>query len=229
MRWFAWGTVPFDTSKRTPWTMEADVDFSKFKTSDWLKVGGALGLLIFGFFSWITVDGPAGFGGNSGGNVFDFFWTGTLPWILVIGTGVITVLLLMGTIKPGSVPWPLIMLAATGLAALLLLIRLIFNPLEVKDAIEAGGGSVGRGIGMIVSVLAGLAAFAGAFLGFKESGGDLNDLKDINKMKGQFGGGGTPPPPAPGGYGTPPPPPGGMAPPPPPGGGTPPPPPPPGR
>lgn len=57
------------------------MDFSKFKTSDWLKVGGAAGFLIFGFFDWVTVDGPAGFGslGSAGGNVFDFFWTGTLP------------------------------------------------------------------------------------------------------------------------------------------------------
>ncbi|HRE03571.1 MAG TPA: hypothetical protein PLV68_19900, partial [Ilumatobacteraceae bacterium] len=57
--------------------------------------------------------------------------------------------------------------------------------------------------GMILSAISGLVAFAGAFLGFKESGGDFNDLKDINKIKGQFGGGnggGTPPPP-PGGYG----------------------------
>ena len=49
---------------------------------------------------------------------------------------------------------------------------------------------------------------------FKESGGDLNDLKDINKIKSQFGnsggtsmGGGTPPPPPPPGMSPPPPPP----------------------
>src|SRR5688500_1535562 len=34
----------------------ASVDISKFKTSDWLKMGGALGFLIFGFFDWISVD-----------------------------------------------------------------------------------------------------------------------------------------------------------------------------
>jgi hypothetical protein len=198
------------------------VDFSKFKPSDWLKVGGAAGFFIFGFFDWVTVEGPGGFGSAGGGNVFDFFWTGILPWLLVLATGVITVLLIMGTVKPGSLPWPLIFLAATGLAALLLLIRLIFNPLEGSDTIEALGGSVGRGIGMILSVLSGLAAFAGAFLGFKESGGNFNDLKDMNKIKGQFGGGGgggTPPPPPPpgGGYSPPPPPPpSGSAPPPPP-------------
>jgi hypothetical protein len=187
------------------------VDLSKFKTSDWLKVGGAIGFLIFGFFDWVTVDGPAGFGaiGSAGGNVFDFFWTGTLPWILVIATGVITFLLVTGTMKPGTLPWPLIFLAATGLAALLLLIRLLFNPLEGSDALEGSGFEIGRGIGMILSVISGLVAFAGAFLGFKESGGDFNDLKDMNKIKGAFQGAGesAPPPPPPPGMSPPPPPP----------------------
>jgi hypothetical protein len=186
------------------------VDFSKFKTSDWLKIGGAVGFLIFGFFDWVSIDGPAGFGSASGGNVFDFFWTGTLPWILILATGLITFLIVTGTMKAGTLPWPLIFLAATGLAALLLLIRLIFNPIDGSDAIESLGGSVGRGIGMILSVIAGLIAFAGAFMGFKETGGDFNDLKDMNKIKGAFQGSGAdnaPPPPPPPGMTPPPPPP----------------------
>jgi hypothetical protein len=187
------------------------VDLSKFKTSDWLKVGGAIGFLIFGFFHWTTVEGPGGVDLGSGFNVFHFFFTGTLPWILIIGTGVITFLLVNGTMKSGSLPWPLIMLIATGLAALLLLIRLLFNPLDGKDFLESAGGSVGRGIGLILSVISGLVAFAGAFLGFKESGGDFNDLKDMNKLKGAFQGGGNdsapPPPPPPPGMAPPPPPP----------------------
>ncbi len=61
------------------------MDFSKFKTSDWLKAGGALGFLIFGFFSWVKIDFGADLGfavDDSGGNVFDFFFTGIVPWIL---------------------------------------------------------------------------------------------------------------------------------------------------
>ena len=125
---------------------------SKLKTSDWMKIGGAIGFFIFGFFHWTTVEAD-GLGSDSGFNVFHFFLTGTVPWILVIGTGVITLLLAMGKLKPGNVPWPLIMLVATGLAALLLLIRLIFNPVEGKDVIESVGGSVGRGIGLILSAI----------------------------------------------------------------------------
>ncbi len=190
------------------------MDLSKFKTSDWLKVGGALAFFIFGFFSWISVDYGGEFGGFGvdGGNVFNFFFTGIIPWILIIGTGVITALIVMGTLKK-NLPWPLIMLAATALSTLLLLIRFIFNPLEGKDALdELGGVSIGRGIGLILCFISGLVVFAGAFLGFKESGGDLNDLTDVNKLKSQFNTGGgsagsVPPPPPPGSMTPPPPPP----------------------
>ena len=175
------------------------MDFSKFKTSDWLKIGGAVVFLIFGFMSWIntTLDGVDVPGAETG-NVFDFFFTGTIPWVLVIGTGVITFLLVNGTMKAGSKPWPLIMLGATGLAALLLLIRVIVNPLDNKDLVESLGFEVGRGIGMLGSVAGGLLAFAGSLMGFTESGGNLSDLKDMNKMKSQFGGGSSAPPPPPG-------------------------------
>lgn len=180
------------------------MDFSKFKTSDWLKIGGAIVFLIFGFMNWITtsIDGIDVPGADTG-NVFDFFFTGTIPWILVLGTGVITFLLVNGTMKVGGLPWPLIMLLATGLAAVLLLIRLIFNPLENKDLAESLGFEIGRGIGMIGSAVGGVLAFAGALMGYQETGGNLSDLKDMNKMKSQFGGGGNPPPPP----GMPPPPP----------------------
>ena len=194
------------------------MDFSKFKTSDWLKIGGALGFLIFGFFDWISVDTPGGTGGlggsNTGGNVFDFTWTGVIPWLLILATGVITFLLATGTMKPGKLPWPLIMLGATALAALLLLIRLIFNPLDGKDQLEAIGFDVGRAFGMIASVIAGLVALAGAVMGFTESGGSFSDLKDMDKLKSQFNtggaavaGGAPPPPPPPPPAGGPPPPP----------------------
>ena len=196
------------------------MDFSKFKTSDWLKIGGAAAFIIFGFFPWVKVS----FAGSSesGENVFSFFWTGILPWILIVGVGVVTFLMINGTIKKGSLPWPLMILGASALAALLMIIRVIFNPIAGADQLSGlGGASVGRGIGMILSTLASLAVAAGGFLGFKESGGDLNDLKDVNKLKGAFNQGGTATPPPPPGM-TPPPPP-----PPPPGGMTPPPPPPP--
>ena len=164
------------------------MDISKFKTSDWLIIGGAVGFLIFGFLDWISVD-VGGFGSVSGGNVFDFFFTGTVPWLLIMASAVITVLLATGNLKADQAPWPLILLGATGLAGLLLLIRIIFNPID-----DGGFGvDAGRAIGMILSVISGLVAAAGGFMKFTESGGNLSDLTDIDKMKAEFTGDDEPP------------------------------------
>ncbi len=169
------------------------MDFSKFKTPDWLIIGGAIGIFIFGFFEWVTVS-VSGFGisaSASGGNVFDFFFTGTIPWFLIIGSAVITVLLVMGVLKEEQAPWPLILLATTAVAALLLLIRLIFNPLDVPSEID-----VGRGIGMILSVISGIVAAVGGYLNFTSRGGDIKDLGDMDKLKASFSkSDATPPPP----------------------------------
>ena len=195
------------------------MDFSRFKTSDWLMVAGGLGFLIFGtFFDWIDVS-IDGLGSGSGANAFDFFFTGAVPWILIVGVGVIAFLLAGGVIKPGGAPWPLILLAAAALGTLLVLIRLIFPGLgEDTDGLD-----IGRGVGLILSTISAAVALAGAFMNFTASGGTLSDLTDMDKMRGSFGrpAGGTPPPPPPPGGSAPPPggsapPPGGSAPPPPP-------------
>ncbi len=175
------------------------MDFSTFKTPDWLIIGGGVGIFIFGFFNWVTVS-FAGITAAAGGNVFDFFWTGTIPWILLIASAVVTFLLVQGTLKKDQLPWPLVLLAATGLAALLLLIRFIFNPISGSGM---AGVDVGRGIGMILSVVAGIVAVVGAFLNFQASGGNIKDLTDVDKLKSSFSKGDAademppPPPPAP--------------------------------
>ncbi|HYN31087.1 MAG TPA: hypothetical protein VES40_00565 [Ilumatobacteraceae bacterium] len=155
------------------------MDFSKFKTPDWLMIGGGIGIFIFGFFKWVTVS-VSGFS-VSAGNVFDFFFTGTIPWFLVIGAAVITVLLALDVLKEGQAPWPLILLAMTAVAALLLLIRLIFNPLDAPGEVD-----VGRGIGMILSVVSGIVAAVGGYLNFTSKGGDIKELGDMDKLKASF-------------------------------------------
>ena len=183
------------------------MDFSRFKTSDWLKIGGALGMLIFGFFNWVgaEVDGidvPA-----ADNNVFDFFFTGTLPWILVIGSAVVTFLLVQGIMKRNNTPWDTIIFAALALAALLLLIRLLFNPIEDSDVLEASGYEFTRDIGMYLSVISGLVAAVGGFLAFKESGGSMDDFKKLAANRNTGPSSGMAPPPPPGGSTPPPPPP----------------------
>lgn len=167
------------------------MDISKFKTHDWLVIGGGIGMIIFGlFFDWWKI---SGFG--SGANAFDFFFTGTVPWLLLIAAAVVTVLLAMEKIDAKSLPWPLVIALATVLAAVLLLIRFIFNP-GAPDGVD-------RGIGLILAVIAGLVSAAGGVMGFLASGGSIADLADMNKMKSAFdkgddnGGSPMPPPPPP--------------------------------
>lgn len=167
------------------------MDFSKFKTSDWLKVGGAIGFFIFGFLDWAKYD----FAGQSvtGNSVFDYPLRGIVSWILVIGTGVVTVLLAQGK-SVGKMQWPLVMLLATAVATILMLLLVIMGP-------DDSGVDFKPAIGLYLAFAATIVSLVGSFLGFKETGGDLNDLKDINKIKGSFGqgggGGSTPPPPPP--------------------------------
>jgi hypothetical protein len=166
------------------------MDFSKFKTYDWLMIGGGLGMLIFGLFlDWLSA-GPF-----SAGNAFDFFFTGTIPWLLLVAVAVLVFLKVQGTLG-NNLPWPLIFLGATALSVLLLLIRVLFNP--------GAGDGVGRGSGMYLSFVSAIVSAVGAFMAFQAEGGNVKDLTDMNKLKGSFStgsgsssGGDTPPPPPP--------------------------------
>lgn len=149
------------------------MDISKFKTHDWLIIGGGIGMLIFGlFFDWLKA-GPF-----STGNAFDFFFTGTIPWLLLVAAAVVTVLLSMEKMDAKSLPWPLVIALATILAAVLLLIRFVFNP--------GATDGIGRGIGLILSFISGLVAAAGGVMGFMAAGGNVADFADMNKMKAAF-------------------------------------------
>lgn len=191
------------------------MDFSKFKPSDWLKAGGGLVMLIAYFLTWWSIDGAGSLGEVSG---TEYFFTGTIPWLLLIAVGVLTVLSALDIFKlPKTIPAPLVFLAASVLAFLLILVRFFSDGFDSGSAFGVNVDiPTSRGAGLFLALLAAIAVVAGSVLGFKESGGNLNDLKDVNKLKNSFGGpaGGPPPPP-------------GMQPPPPPPSSTPPPPPPP--
>jgi len=158
------------------------MDFSKFKTPDWLVIGGGLVFLIAGFLDWFTVDGAGGWG------AFDYTFTGLIPWILIVGAAVVTFLLAGGILKAGGAPWTLIVLGATGLGTLLVLLRLIMG----SDLGDQGGGpsniDLDRASGLWIAVIGALVATAGAFLSFQASGGNVRDLTDMDKMKSAFKG-----------------------------------------
>jgi hypothetical protein len=169
------------------------MDISKFKTHDWLVIAGGIGAIIFGlFFDWWKVQGFV-----SGANAFDFFFTGTVPWLLLVAAAVVTVLLATEKLDAKSLPWPLVIALVTLVAAILLLIRFVFNP-GAPDGVD-------RGTGLILTFIAGLVGAAGGVMGFMASGGAIADFADINKMKSAFDkgdksdnvGGGSPMPPPP--------------------------------
>jgi hypothetical protein len=168
------------------------MDFSKFKTPDWLMIGGGAAMLLLGFLlDWTSVD--TGFGSASGDGPFDYFLTGGIAWLLVVAVGVLAAMKAMEKLPP-SQPWPLIFLVATGLATLLMLLQIILGArFDFAD----------RGTGMYGAFIWAAIALAGAFLNFQASGGNLKDLTDVDKLKSSFAKDGgkdempPPPPPAP--------------------------------
>jgi quinol-cytochrome oxidoreductase complex cytochrome b subunit len=163
------------------------MDFSKFKTPDWLVIGGGLLFLIGGFLDWFQV--PGELGGQSAGNAFDFILTGLIPWVLIVGAAVITFLLASGRLNTGGPPWGLVILGATAIGALLVLIRLIIG----ADASELFSGvpsdadpALDRAGGLWICAIAAIVAAAGAFMSFQASGGNMRDLTDMEKMKSAF-------------------------------------------
>lgn len=151
------------------------MDFSKFKTSDWLMVGGGAAMLILGFvLPWSTVS----FGGfsESGDSPFNYFFTGGIAWLLTVAVGVLAFLRVTGKL-PENQPWTLIFVIASGLATLLMIIRLALGGRE--DFID-------RGIGMYLAFVWAAITLAGAFLNFQASGGELSDLTNMDKMKASF-------------------------------------------
>lgn len=153
------------------------MDLSKLKTTDWLKVGGAAGMLIFGFFNWAKFE----FMGmsTSGNNVFSYPVRGLISWILVIGIGVVTLLGAQGK-TIGKVKWPMISVLATGIATILMLLLIILGP-------DESGVDLKPTIGLYLAFISTIVAFVGSVLAFTSGGGNLKDLTDVNKLKDSFG------------------------------------------
>jgi len=223
------------------------MDLRAFKLSDWLKVGGGALFLIAGPLTWwkVTFDGGPLFGSESAPahGLGDYFGTVGIAWLLFIAIAVLTVLMRLGIVTmPSNLPVPLVFLAAAAIGALLVLFRFLFDGIDGGFGgfdLEDAGFDISRGLGAWLGLIATAAVVAGCVMGFTESGGNLADLKDVDKLKSELGtmtgalGGsrstssappaapasGMPPPPVPGG-GSAPPKPGGSAVPPVPGGGS---------
>ena len=122
------------------------------------------------------------FGGVSGDGPFDYFFTGGIAWILVVAVGVLAFLHAGGKL-PDTQPWSLIFLGATGLAAILMILRILIGGHDV------GGGSRSTAVPECMPPSSGPAShWPAAVMNFTASGGNFNDLKDMDKLKGSFSG-----------------------------------------
>ena len=140
--------------------------------SDWLIVAGGAIVLVFGLLRWFSWDiDNGGVRGSGKTNAFDFFLTGFVPWLLIIATAVIAVLLATQALNRGKVPWELVLLGATALGFVLIIIRLIvgYDPNISGTNVDV---DVSRGIGIWMSAVGALVATVGAFIGFRNTGLD---------------------------------------------------------
>jgi H+/Cl- antiporter ClcA len=162
------------------------VEFDKFRASDWLMAGGGALMLISGLLPWVKAVGPQGL---SKMNAFDFTLTGAVPWLVLVGSGVLAFLVAAGVVQPAGMRWPLVFLFANTGSTVLVLIRLLFNPIDGKQTFEEVGGSLTFGIGLYGAVVACVVATTGAVVSYTEHGGDLRDLADLDKMRAMISGG----------------------------------------
>lgn len=160
----------------------------KFKTPDWLVVGGGALMLISVVMPWTSIS----FAGvsESGDSPFNYFFTGGIAWLLVVAAGILGLLHVLGKL-PDSQPWGLIILGGCGLGALLMILRVILG------GRSEFGVDFDRGFGMYVGAIAAIVAAAGAFMNFQAAGGELSDLTDMDKLKESFSGDDDAPPPPP--------------------------------
>jgi len=151
------------------------VDFSKLKTSDWLIGGGTIVFLIAMFLPWYKaeVKGFEGIGGGSTShNGWSYFLQGTLPLILLLAVAVV---LYLKKFQPnvslpdaaGPVSWSQAYLIACGVAAFLVLTRLLITDKFGTGGFVDSAVDFSRGLGLFLAFLAALAATAGAYLKFQ--------------------------------------------------------------
>jgi hypothetical protein len=156
------------------------LDVSRFRIGDWVLVGAGAAMLVLGLaVPWVTVT----FRGNDlpgARNAFDYPLTGGIAWVLVVAAGVITFLRAARLLADGTTPWTRLVVAATALAVLLLVLRVLLGPGSYA------GADLGRGAGMIVATVAAVTALGGALANHRAEGGTLRDLW-------AFGGRATPP------------------------------------
>ncbi len=171
------------------------MDLSRFRPSDWLKIGGGALFLIAGLLTWWKIEGTGQLEGNERtGNAFEWFPTGTLPWLLFIAVGVLTALIAFRVIESPTFPADRIILGLAVIGAILFAVRFAIQGFEVPDGLGENIDQT-RGLGLWIGLVGALMVLAGAVMAF------LDSNKVGTTTAGSYGDGygssSTPPPPPP--------------------------------
>ena len=138
------------------------MDLSKLSNNDKIIAGSGLLLFIASFLPWFGLDG---FSATDNGWDTGFLWAG-LPALLGLAAAITTVMRANGGQLPDlPIPWPLATLAAAGLSALLVVLKLAIGR-EVCGFGECL--DLTREWGLWVAAIAALGLLAGSFLKFQE-------------------------------------------------------------
>lgn len=141
------------------------MNLNKLTLSDKVIGGSVLALLVFSFLPWYGYSVKiAGFATVSGSrNGWDYFLFGIIPVLLAIAVAVVIYLQRFTAVKLPDlpIPWSQALLGASGLAALLVLLRLALTD-------KAGGVDLNRKFGLFLSVLAVIGLVAGSFMKMQE-------------------------------------------------------------
>ncbi|MGI8795267.1 MAG: hypothetical protein ACR2IR_01540 [Acidimicrobiia bacterium] len=161
------------------------MDLNKLTTGDRIVAISAIVFLIAMFLPWYGLDSDFG---DANRNGFDYFFFGWIPLLLALAMAVQIALARFTTTempKVGSLTWGQVHLILGGLAAVLVLLRLL-----ITDSVSAFGvdlGDLDRKFGLFVAMIAALGLVAGAFL-------KMQDPADAGAAGGPAA---PPPPPAP--------------------------------
>lgn len=144
------------------------MDTSKLGLPDFLVAGGGLAVIVFGLLKWFDVPSQVS------ANAFHFSLTGLIPWIFVLAATGLTVAKALGVFDRSTAPWALIILALAAIAALLILIRLVFGA-SASDFVTLDGApdyKISRTAPIYLATLGAIVAAGGAFLNFQS---DVNE------------------------------------------------------
>lgn len=165
------------------------MDVSRFRVGDWVLVVAGATMLVLGLaVPWVTVElGGVDLGGAR--NAFDYPLTGGLAWLLVVAAAVVTFLRSAGLLGSDHLPLTRLCVGATVLAVVLMGLRVALG------AGDDARAELGRGVGMIIALVAAIAALGGAVANLRAEGDSIGSLLPSRQEPASAEGPSTLPPP----------------------------------